>query len=115
MFLVLDSIAGLPGHPLFVHAAVVLVPLAGLAHLATGWRPEWRRSLALPVGLLGIAAWLSAWAANASGEPLKDRVKDAAAAVGVRARFGEHPDQGETATFWAVLLGLGLVGFAILA
>ncbi|PFG73361.1 DUF2231 domain-containing protein [Tepidiforma thermophila] len=115
MVLTLGAIAGLPAHPLVVHAAVVLVPLAAIAHLVTGWRPAWRRSFAIPVALIGFAGAVFAWAARASGEALEDRVKDAARAVGQRARFGDHPEQGDAAFFWAMLLGLALIGFAVLA
>jgi len=115
MFLAFSSIAGLPGHPLLVHAAVVLVPQAAVAHAVTGWRPAWRRSYAIPVALIGLAGAVFAWAAKASGEAIEDRVKDAAKAVGQRARFGDHPEQGDAAFFWAMLLGLALIGFAVLA
>lgn len=115
MFLAFSSVFGLPGHPLLVHAAVVLVPLAAIAHVATGWRASWRRALALPVALLGIGGAAFAWAAKASGEPLEDAVKRAAQAAGQRVRFGDHPEQGDAAFFWALLLGLGVAAFAVLA
>lgn len=98
----LFTIAGLPAHPLVVHAAVVLVPLAAVFHVATGWRPTWRRVYALPAAAVGIAGAVFAWLAKASGEPLEDSVKSAARAVGQRARFGDHPEQGDA-------------GFAVLA
>ena len=46
------EINGLPLHPLVVHAAVVLVPLAALAGWALAFVPSWR--------------WLSRWVALAS-------------------------------------------------
>lgn len=111
----LFTIAGLPAHPLVVHAAVVLVPLAAVFHVATGWRPAWRRVYALPAAAVGIAGAVFAWLAKASGEPLEDSVKSAARAVGQRARFGDHPEQGDAAFFWAAVLGIALAGFAVLA
>ncbi len=111
----LFTIAGLPAHPLVVHAAVVLVPLAAVFHVATGWQPAWRRVYALPAAAVGIAGAVFAWLAKASGEPLEDSVKSAARAAGQQVRFGDHPEQGDAAFLWAVILGLGLAGFAVLA
>lgn len=111
----LFTIADLPAHPLVVHGAVVLVPLAAVYHVATGWRPAWRRVSALPAAALGIAAAVFAWLAKVSGEPLEDSVKEAARAAGQRARFGDHPEQGDAAFAWAAMLGLALAGFAVLA
>jgi hypothetical protein len=42
-----DKVYGLPAHPLLVHAAVVLVPLAAVALVTTGWRETWRRAYLL--------------------------------------------------------------------
>jgi len=115
VLLTLSSIAGLPAHPLLVHAAVVLVPLAAIAHVVTGWRPAWRRSYAIPVALIGASGAVFAWAASATGEALEEQVEEAAEAFGRRVRFGDHPEQGEAAFSWALVLGLALIGFAVLA
>ncbi|CAN5409791.1 hypothetical protein BH11ACT8_BH11ACT8_08140 [soil metagenome] len=58
------EINGLPLHPLVVHAAVVLGPVAALAALAHAVRPVWRARLRLPmVGLavLSVAATVAAY------------------------------------------------------
>lgn len=115
MFLEITTVAGLPAHPLLVHAAVVLVPLAAIVHAATGWKAAWRRAYALPAGLLAIAGAVFALLAKSSGEGLEGPVKRAAQAAGQRARFGDHPEQGDAAFFWAMLLGLGMAAFAVLA
>lgn len=115
MPVVLVTIAGLPAHPLVAHGAVVLVPLAFAAHALTGWRRAWRAVYAAPAALLGVAGAVFAWASSASGEPLKDSLKDAAKAAGQKVRFGDHPDQGEAAYSWALSLAVLLIGFAALA
>ncbi|MCB9482719.1 MAG: hypothetical protein H6675_01805 [Dehalococcoidia bacterium] len=51
----ISSIAGLPAHPLVVHGAVVLVPLAAVALIAIGWRKDWRKHYSLPVALIAWA------------------------------------------------------------
>lgn len=64
------KIFGLPAHPLLVHAAVVLVPLAALALVAVGWKEAWRRVYYLPVALIAMAGAGSAFLAKQSGETL---------------------------------------------
>src|SRR5512139_3237249 len=111
MYLELDSLAGLPAHALLVHAAVILVPVAAIALLLTGWKASWRKHYNLPVALLAIAGAVFAFLAKESGEPLEHAVKRAAEAAGARARFGEHPEQGDRAFILAVLFAVAAVAF----
>lgn len=70
----LDSILGLPSHPLIVHLPVVLLPLVALLLIALVVRPSWRPRFALPaLGLLAVAS-LGAVAAKFSGSNLAERV-----------------------------------------
>ena len=110
----LSDLFGLPAHALLVHAAVVLVPLAAVAFAATGWRAAWRRSYSLPIALLGMAGAVSAFLAKQSGEPLKDSLRDTARSTGLDARFGEHPEQGDTAFVLAMLFGIATVAFWVI-
>ena len=65
-----DTFNGLPLHPLVVHAAVILTPLAAL--LALGLvRPSWRMRLRWPVAIVVLAAWLLVWLARGSGTALE--------------------------------------------
>jgi len=105
----LDELAGLPAHALLVHAAVVLVPLAAIALAVLCWKAAWRKHYSLPVAALAVTAAVFAFLAKSSGEPLEERVEDAARGAGVRARFGEHPEQGDTAFVFALLLALAAV------
>jgi Predicted membrane protein (DUF2231) len=102
-----DSISGVPLHPLVVHAAVVLIPLAALALIALGWKQEWRRHYALPIALLAIAGAVAALIASATGENLESTIRQAA---GTRVRFGDHPEQGDTAKVFAVIFAMGATG-----
>lgn len=101
-----SSIAGLPAHPLVVHGAVVLVPLAAIALVGVGWRKEWRKQYALPVALIAWAGALLALLASNSGEALDHDLKGAARAAGQNIRFGEHTELGSTAAFIAVILAI---------
>jgi hypothetical protein len=82
----LDTVFGVPTHPLVVHAVVVLVPLAALAGPAVALVPRLRRRYGLLVGLVAAAAVVSVVVAQETGEKLFARQS---------ARFG--PDQAEEA------------------
>ncbi len=64
------DINGIPLHPLVVHAAVVLGPLAALFGLAYGLVPRWRWALRWPLAVLTLMAVGSAILAASSGEAL---------------------------------------------
>jgi hypothetical protein len=109
-----DTLFNLPTHALLVHGAVVLVPLAAVALVATGWRSDWRRTYSLPVAILAVAGGCFALLAQQSGGPLKRSIRDAAARSGERVSFGDHPQQGNNAMLFAVALAaVALVYWAI--
>jgi hypothetical protein len=64
------TVAGLPLHPLIVHAVVVLLPLAAIGALAVAVRPAWRRPLAIPTLLVALAGTLAVPLATTSGRQL---------------------------------------------
>lgn len=69
-----DTIAGLPIHPLVVHAAVVLLPLGALGLVAMVVKPALQErygSLIMAVIVMGAG---SAFVADQSGEALAARV-----------------------------------------
>jgi len=69
-----DTVAGLPLHPLVVHAAVVLLPLAALLLVALVAVRRWRPALAVPTLLALAGGTAAAFAAAESGEALAARV-----------------------------------------
>ncbi len=105
-YLVTMSIAGLPLHPLVIHAVVVLAPLAALAALAFALFPRWRWLLRWPMVVLTVVAFVSAYVATVSGEDLAEaRGLDQLPAVQT------HEERGELAR--NVLFGFTvLVGLA---
>ena len=60
-------IAGLPLHPLVVHAAVVLTPLAALAAVVFAVVPRWRYLTRWPTVVLAAAAFVSVWVSRFTG------------------------------------------------
>jgi hypothetical protein len=103
-------VGGLPAHPLIVHVAVILVPLAAIGLLATGWRSSWRRRYALPLVLIAGAGAVAAFLAAQSGEALEQSVRQAARVAGARADLGDHPEDGQRAEQVAFLLAAVTLG-----
>lgn len=100
-----DTIAGLPLHPLVVHATEVVVPVAALVlALAAVW-PLFRRwARFLPLGL-ALAALVLVPVATQSGEALQERVKETALVE-------THVGMAEGLLPW--VLGLVIVAAALL-
>lgn len=69
-----DTIAGLPVHPLIVHFAVVLLPLAVIGVLAAIWIPRTGKRY-LTLSAIGVLlGTLATFIAKESGEALAERV-----------------------------------------
>jgi hypothetical protein len=64
------TFAGLPLHPLVVHAAVVLTPLAVLLALGFAVRPRWRYLLRWPLAVTTAIALVTVWISRLSGNSL---------------------------------------------
>lgn len=69
-----DTIAGIPLHPLVVHAVIVLLPLACLGAVLVAARPSWNRSYGWLVLGCALVAMVSSFVAKESGEKLASRV-----------------------------------------
>lgn len=91
----IEELFGLPAHPLIVHAAVVLLPLAAVATMLCAALPRLRRHYA-PVALaIALGATLAVGLAQGSGEALEERVDETELVE-------EHADQGERVLPWAL-------------
>ncbi|MEO8457992.1 MAG: DUF2231 domain-containing protein [Chloroflexota bacterium] len=98
--LVFDHLLGLPAHPLLVHGAVVLVPMGAVAFVAAGLKESWRRAYYLPATAIVVVGGLFAFLAKESGESLSQSIRSAGQTV------GEHPEQGDTAFLFAMILAI---------
>jgi hypothetical protein len=74
-----EEIAGLPAHPLFVHAAVVSVPVLALLAALHALVPVARERAEAPLIALAVAAPLSVAIARESGAALQRRLIDTGA------------------------------------
>ncbi|MGV9251611.1 DUF2231 domain-containing protein [Streptomyces sp. NPDC003697] len=90
-------INGLPGHPLFVHSAVVLVPLTALALLVCLLWPSAARRLGWVLPVLGLVTLVLVVLTTESGEWLEERVRETALVE-------EHAEMGSDLTPWVIAL-----------
>lgn len=91
----IEELFGLPAHPLVVHAAVVLLPLAAVATLVCAAVPRARRAYA-PLALgLAIVATVAVGLAQGSGEELEEHVDETELVE-------EHTERGERVLPWAI-------------
>jgi hypothetical protein len=102
----LESLFGLPAHPLVVHGAVVLLPLAAVGTLAVAALPRARRHYALLVLAVSLAATAAVGLAQTSGEELEDQVRETDLVEA-------HTGQGESVLPWAI--GVSVVAVAVAA
>ena len=95
----LDTIGGIPLHPLIVHAVVVLVPLASLLLLLAAVSPRIRHWAGLLTPILATLALVSVPLATESGESLERRVEESPA-------LEEHTELGDSLLYFVILVAV---------
>ncbi|MFF9402152.1 hypothetical protein [Streptomyces sp. NPDC014744] len=90
-------INGLPGHPIFAHGAVVLVPLTALALVVCALWLSAARRLGWVLPVLGLVTLALVVLTTESGEWLEERVQGGTLVE-------EHAEMGSGLTPWAVAL-----------
>lgn len=91
----IDTLFGLPAHPLVVHAAVVLLPIAAIGLIVVAALPRARRHYGPIVFGVALAATIAVGLAQQSGESLEGQVKKSDLVE-------EHTEQGQTVLPWAI-------------
>jgi len=99
----LESLFGLPAHPLLVHGAVVLVPLVAIGTVLIVASAKQRRQLGMAVAILAVVSFGFTFLAKESGEPLEEKVDETQLVA-------EHAELGETMPLFAGLLMLTTIG-----
>ncbi|TFC25684.1 hypothetical protein E3O53_05495 [Cryobacterium sp. TMT2-18-3] len=94
----LDTIFGLPVHPLVVHATAVVVPTAALVVVVAALRPRFRRWAKFLPLILALAALVLVPLARESGEALRERVTETALVE-------THSELAEGLLPWVAALG----------
>ena len=100
----MDNLFGLPAHPIVIHAAVVLLPLAAIGTIVVACSASLRRRFAALVAVCAVASAVVVWMAQESGQHLQERVKETALVE-------QHTEEGESVLPWA--LGVALVAVAV--
>jgi uncharacterized membrane protein len=108
---VFDSIAGLPLHPLAVHAVVVLLPLTAVATIVVALYRRWRPA-AGAVAVVAAGMVVMSFVAKQSGEALQHRLSSLMADGSVVA--ADHGEKGDLVPLVALALfvAAALVWFA---
>lgn len=84
------SVAGLPLHPLVIHASIVLIPLVAIGALVMSYLPSFSRRYGKLILVTAIAAQVSLFLAKVTGEAFEEILdKD----------VGNHAELGEIAPF----------------
>jgi hypothetical protein len=87
------SVAGLPLHPLVIHASIVLIPLVAISALVMSYLPSFSRRYGKLVLVIALFAQLSLFLAKVTGEAFEEILdKD----------MENHAELGEIAPFITV-------------
>ncbi|AZG46933.1 DUF2231 domain-containing protein [Gordonia insulae] len=89
----MDTINGIPAHPLFVHGVVVLVPVAAVMTILGVVWPAARRRLGFLTPLVALVALVMVPLATSAGEALEKRVPHTDAVE-------RHTRLGEQMIYW---------------
>lgn len=109
----MDTLFGLPAHPLLVHIPIVLVPLAAIGVLVMMIRPAWHRRYRWVVLGMAIGGALGATLASQAGEELEGRIM-AVEGSEAASRWHDHAELGETARNVSLLFLVVVLVFVFL-
>ena len=93
----LDNVAGVPTHPLAVHAPVVLIPLLTIASIVVLIRRQWLSTAAVPMAVGAFAMAVGLFVSKQSGERLL--TSEDVFLLGSADEISRHQDLG-TQTGW---------------
>lgn len=100
-----ERVLGLPAHPLFIHAAVVLVPLLAVAGILYAVWPGARRHVRWTMIVLAVATPGAVFAAKESGEAFGKN--DNFQSPQLQEKIEQH--EGFGTTLFLIVLGLALI------
>lgn len=102
----MDTITGLPAHPLLVHLPIVAIPLAAILVLLFALKPSWRSMLDYFLIAMGGAVGLGVVLAASSGESLDEKTDESAA-------LSAHTALGDQMQTIGVIFGLALIALGL--
>lgn len=98
----MDTITGLPAHPLIVHLPVVAIPMAVIVLIVFALKPSWRQMLSYFLVALGAIIGLGVVLAASTGEGLEEQVENSAL-------LHTHVELGEQLRNFGVVFGFLLI------
>jgi uncharacterized membrane protein len=102
----INTIFGLPAHPLLVHIPVALIPLCAIGAIVMVVSSRWRRRIGWVVVALAGFTVVASQLAIGSGETLEEAVNETS-------QVEQHAELGDTFLWFALVFFLALLGFMI--
>ncbi|AKK02131.1 DUF2231 domain-containing protein [Corynebacterium epidermidicanis] len=99
-------IGGIPAHPLIVHAAVILVPIAALVAAWAATKPSWHRNHAWLTSILGVGTAAIVVISNNTGEGLMVAKGATEANPGI---YGDHAMKAKFVLIAATVVAISVV------
>lgn len=106
----METIGGIPSHPLFVHLPAVLIPLATIGVLLMVLRPIWWQRYKWPTLAVTGVGMLGAILAVGSGEALEEGVEGSVN----RSQLHAHVEAGEAARTMSIVFLLVVLAAVVL-
>lgn len=108
----MDTISGIPAHPLFVHLPVVLIPLTAFGVVIMMIRKAWYFRYRWAVLFTGGLAAVGALLAGESGESLESSIRASGGEAAAQA-VHDHVEAGDLARIAGVLFFLALLAYIL--
>ncbi len=102
----MDSLFGLPAHPLLVHLPIVAIPVLSILAIVMALKPSVRERYGPGVIVLAVITTITTFLAAASGTSLAED-------VGKVEAIAEHQQHGETLRLLVLLLTLMVIAQTI--
>ncbi|MGI5247102.1 DUF2231 domain-containing protein [Dactylosporangium sp. CA-139066] len=107
-----DRVLGIPAHPLYIHAAVVLVPLLALTAVLYAVWPGCRRHVRWPLVAFALASPGAVFFAKESGEQFS--TNRAFQSAQVKALVAQHEEYADALFLWILALAVVALVLAFL-
>lgn len=108
----MDTLFGLPAHPLLVHIPIVLLPLAAVGVVVMAIRQSWLRQFRWVVLALGAAGTFGAVLAASAGESLEHRITSVEGRAAASS-WQHHAELGDTARTVAIVFLVLLAAYVL--
>lgn len=110
----MDTITGIPAHPLFVHVPVILVPLAALAAILMVIRPAWKQRYQWATLAIGFVGMVGAILAAGSGEELEEAAEREMEGMSGPRPWESHAEAGELARTVSIVFFVVLAAYVLI-